>query len=1847
MRKRVLRNRMLAGALTIVMAAASIITTDFSAEAAVDETSTLTVDMSAQTGDILHGASGFLYGISNEDVPTTNTLVPLKPKVLATKGALGTEHPYGDALDVAETFLASGGEQVMMYNSNYYGVFGVTANYHEYSDVLQNIIAPYVYEWKQEWKEKHGTPDAPKDELGKTDIDKALIYIPINEGTPVVGAPNTNVAWESYYKAIKAGDPDAAIAGPNSCGYNLQFVNTDFRGYIQYCADNDCMPDIITWHELETPQLAGMSKHMKDFKNIWAQTNWTQWIEKHGEKLEMPQIVINEYAEMKDCGVPGSLVNWIARLEDEKIYGCLPFWQQANNLNGLTSDANEGAGAWWVYKWYGDMSGKTLQVQTSTNYDRLYGVASIDDKKQSASVLMGGEDGTQKLLLKDIKGTEIFKNEGRVHISVQKASYNGYAGTVSEVPTILEGDFPIAEDGSVEITIPNAKYADAFYVTITKTNAEEIENPIVSRYSATYEAEAAKCNDLTIMKRADYNPTYYFSDGYAVLMDEEDCELTYEFEVPVDGKYQLNFLYGNGTGSNRNDMYRHKPLNVKQSYQIDNGKAENVIMENTLFTAITDCYTKYVDLEAGKHTVMITNLENADMIHDALLVTYAGAYGEELPMWSGVYEAEQADFNMLAECKESKVLTKTGKTGYSGNGYVTGLNAVSVENGGGIRWNVVVEESGIYNVTLRYQSEKTGKANIYVGNTTTTLDSLSKAVGLSNTEGEWKTVTASIYLQKGINIVDVDANVDAALDYMKVQKVLEKALTDGKAVVIEAEDCIPAGSAIQVKNSEGASGGQYVVGYEGDVQAASDKNKYLEFTYDAPAVGTYELQVFQSNDDICGSHSYNIKIIDKYATVQVMNAQGKVTSADRYFFINTSSDDTFKEKSVKVQLEKGKNTIKVFNDDSWQVKWGGTQSTPGTNELDNYTPNFDKFVLTPMTLEKAAEVEETCQIKIQTTAGGYVVADKNEVTLGNSAKITMMPGKGVERILVNGVDKTKDINKETDGQYSLTLKDIREDQKVVVYFEEGSGEYIDKYITNAGFGTKDLTGWDASAKSTGVHNGSADSFEGYYVKISEGTLTQTVTGIPEGEYILSVYSKAQSGQNVTGQAMLEVQRQSTVLSAGTDYEENFLRVKIGADGKFTIKVDASGLNGNICLDRFALTTVPTRDESQVNEMMAYFVDCGDHNPNTLSAGDTFGKNNSVTDQLYKVDKATGYAWGVVTSNEDPALYQKLDAADKAAYTKYQRANNWELADGLDKTRTFRYADGQDTAGINPRYVKYRFELEPAEYAVSVCMGNTWDNAGSPQIYLNDTKITGDDFTVAANTNAVASGRINLSNVQRNENGRVVLEVSAQSGNATIQMNYIAIAPYREEADMSGLQKSYDAVKDIKADGYTNASWTAFQTARNRAQALLSEANVPFDKQMEVNEAKRTLESTFAALVKISDIQDPELLYFVDCGDHNPVTLTRKDKFGIYNSVTDQLFGADAVTGKYWGVLTGVNDTAVNPDRADDQAVYTNFQRANQNTDADVEDGKNKKTTFRYAHNQKESGISPRYVKYQFELEPGTYEVEVCMGNNWGNSANPDVYLNEVKMNESALDIPQGGNKIVNGSIEIEENEDLMVAAYSQDATINMNYIKIKKAEEIPDPDVKKVTDIFVDVNEGDWFVDYVQYVYDRGIMTGIDSTHFAPAADLNRGQFATILYRMEGSPEVEYKEVFPDVAEEAFYADAVIWASAADVRVITGYTMGENAGKFGPEDKLTREQMAAMLYRYAKYKGYITGESGTEKLETFPDKDNVSEYAVQAVGWAVSEVLITGDNGMINPSGTALRVQCAAIIERFMERYDR
>lgn len=181
---------------------------------------------------------------------------------------------------------------------------------------------------------------------------------------------------------------------------------------------------------------------------------------------------------------------------------------------------------------------------------------------------------------------------------------------------------------------------------------------------------------------------------------------------------------------------------------------------------------------------------------------------------------------------------------------------------------------------------------------------------------------------------------------------------------------------------------------------------------------------------------------------------------------------------------------------------------------------------------------------------------------------------------------------------------------------------------------------------------------------------------------------------------------------------------------------------------------------------------------------------------------------------------------------------------------------------------------------------------------------------------------------------------------------------------------------------------------------------------------------------------------------------------------------------------------------------------------------------------------------------------------------------------------------------------------------------------------KDVTDIFRDVNEGDWYTDYVQYVYDQGIMSGMNATTFGPAEPLSRAQFAVILYRMEGCPDITYEAKFPDVPEGQFYTEAVMWACKNNI--ITGYL---DVGLFKPAKNITREEFALMLYRYAAYSGKDVSVSGN--LSAYPDAGKVSFYAKEAITWAVANRIITGDQGKLNPQGEASRAACAAMIQRY------
>ena len=227
----------------------------------------------------------------------------------------------------------------------------------------------------------------------------------------------------------------------------------------------------------------------------------------------------------------------------------------------------------------------------------------------------------------------------------------------------------------------------------------------------------------------------------------------------------------------------------------------------------------------------------------------------------------------------------------------------------------------------------------------------------------------------------------------------------------------------------------------------------------------------------------------------------------------------------------------------------------------------------------------------------------------------------------------------------------------------------------------------------------------------------------------------------------------------------------------------------------------------------------------------------------------------------------------------------------------------------------------------------------------------------------------------------------------------------------------------------------------------------------------------------------------------------------------------------------------------------------------------------------------------------------------------------------------------------------------QSITVNGNTVKVKLVsdgqgtaygfyvtqvkEVVESTPTQPVEEKFTDVQSGAWYVSAVQYAYDNGIMGGKSETIFAPEANLTRAEFATVLYSQSGKPAVTYRPVFKDVEEGAWYSNPVLWAY--DNSIVSGYANGN----FGTSDNITREQLALMMYKYAKTKGYdTTAESGM--LQKFSDEAQISTWAREAIQWAASHGIMSGKgNGadgkpLLDPQGNATRAECAAMMKKML-----
>lgn len=514
----------------------------------------------------------------------------------------------------------------------------------------------------------------------------------------------------------------------------------------------------------------------------------------------------------------------------------------------------------------------------------------------------------------------------------------------------------------------------------------------------------------------------------------------------------------------------------------------------------------------------------------------------------------------------------------------------------------------------------------------------------------------------------------------------------------------------------------------------------------------------------------------------------------------------------------------------------------------------------------------------------------------------------------------------------------------------------------------------------------------------------------------------------------------------------------------------------------AAPEIPTpaqRDDASI----VYFVDCGDYTVNAVNEGDQLGTHNSVTDQVYGVDEVTGYEWGIIDSDTELTGNNVKNGTPKAT-GGVNTANTWAFEylsynEDHDKTDTNRYSKNFFEKGIEERYVDYAFELEKGKYEVTVNCANPWDCSNSPVITAKlenanqNIDLSKSNFSVPNKGNAEKSGIVEITE----NTEKVTVDIRGTGNdNKAVNVAYILIKSITDDEEKAIKDKEELSLPEIvtedlnlPAAGSNGSKITWISDTKSvitnkgkitRPPAGTSDASANLTATISYGTAKKTV--VFHVTVKALEPEESDIVYFVDCGDYTVNTVSDGDQFGSHNSVTDQVYGEDAVTGYQWGIvdteteLTGNNVTNKKTPSTGDAsgAVYTANTWANENLS-----GTNltKLQTSRYTKNFFEKGIAERYLDYKFELENGKYDITVCCVDPWSSADNPvsqspNVYLNYGK--DTQFTFKEGLDATINEAVKrtykVTDGE-LTVnlrATGDKNKAINLAYILIKKHKDL-------------------------------------------------------------------------------------------------------------------------------------------------------------------------------------------------------
>ncbi len=758
--------------------------------------SVLTVDASEITGESTTRATGFLYGFAEGEVPSSAITDALKISSVSQKVPDGLQHPTGD-IDHIKGQLESC-DYIVAYLQDAFDTW-----YYCHDEIME-MRKNGTYDWKEFLYERYLPIVEEKVKyIEEQDYSNRIVYCIYNECDNAVwfgnyidgvcqydeiGRQNFYEAWKITYDFVKSIAPDAKIGGPGFCDYET----VKHEGFMKYTAENDCVPEIMIWHELAWWSIPDWYKHYEDYRRLE---------EKYG--IDDLDIIVTEYGEPEECGNPADMLHYIIAMEKTGIWGNMAYWRLSNNLNDTTADDNSPNSNWWLYRKYAEMKGqKTLKVTSKTqdNYDhkeRLDGHATLSDDGKEINMLITGSDKKAYVKLTNLDTTAL---QDDVDIKVESVYYKGLTGIVSE-PTLLR-QYTVKAKENLNIALP-ATDTDAVYFVTVSEHKDEIETIRNTNIPVRYEFEDSKLKGDAYTYDSWYATTGNL-EGMVGGMEKDGDGVKVTFTISKGGLYDLDIIFGKHNDSGIPQDRDHAEVRMK----ID-GKEEIISLENTIKSECTTSKTITKTLSAGIHTIEFYNHKGTFVLDSMIVSSYKAAY--DIPVLEdgdnryyavaphdGYYELNSrhsgeinidgaigsvqsgdivylrrglneitygGEFRLFAVSNKAftkaitaEEITLIGKAKCNTDKYgVTYIDGISNKGGEGT-FSVSVPEGGDYRVTLLYANNSEGGVHSYnvdlIENyVTVTTDKESKDVFCRNTYSRYtyKTMTFNLTLTKGNN----------------------------------------------------------------------------------------------------------------------------------------------------------------------------------------------------------------------------------------------------------------------------------------------------------------------------------------------------------------------------------------------------------------------------------------------------------------------------------------------------------------------------------------------------------------------------------------------------------------------------------------------------------------------------------------------------------------------------------------------------------------------------------------------------------------------------------------------------------------------------------------------------------------------------------------------------------------------------------------------------------------------------------------------------------------------------------------------------------------------------------------